>query len=90
MREVGRKGNLDGNNGNEDLDEDRDGDGNGDGQSEWEQEQEREGDRNKLLTIFKLFLPVLFTKIFYVPCKRHGDVYVAMEKSSLEMLNEKT
>jgi hypothetical protein len=65
-----------------DSDGDGDVDGDGDGDGEWERGQEREGDENTLLPFFVLLLPVLLTKVLYVSCKRHGEVYVAIEKSS--------
>jgi hypothetical protein len=45
------------------------------------------GRKRAFIHFLKLFIPVLFPKIVYVPCKRHGDVNVAdaTEKSSLEM-----
>jgi hypothetical protein len=30
------------------------------------------------------------SQILYVPCKCHGDVYVAIKKTTLEVKNEKT
>jgi hypothetical protein len=75
------KGDVDGNNGNEEGDEDGDGIGMGmgmgidNGDWQWEGEQEWEGDGNELLTIFCTIYPHAISQILYVPCKRHTDVY---------------
>jgi hypothetical protein len=65
---------------------------NGDWEKEWEREKEkereweREWEREQAFNIFLiLFFPVVqYVPILYVPCKRHGEAYVTIEKSTLE------
>jgi hypothetical protein len=39
---------------------------------------------NKLLTIFWIIFPRDVFQILYVLCKRHGNVCIAIEKSTLQ------
>jgi hypothetical protein len=57
------------------------GNGNGNGDGNDNRNRNGKGNGNKLLTIFYIFM----SQILYVPCKCHGDVYVSIEKSTLEM-----
>ncbi len=60
------------------------GNGNGNGN----RNRKRNGNENRnakgLLTLFVLFYPHGMWEILYIHCKCQGDVYVAIEKSTLE------
>ncbi len=58
-----------------------------DGDGDVEGERERERDGNKLLIIFVCVIssPDGFQILLYMyPCKHHGKVYVAIQKSTFE------
>jgi hypothetical protein len=60
------------------------------GNREWGNGEMRNGNGNWGVNLaFNHFFPTIHplgvSQILYVPCKRHGDVYVAIKKGTLEM-----
>ena len=48
----------------------------GDGDGEWERDEEQDGERDGERDAERIYV-IFMSQILYVPCKRHGDVYVA-------------